>query len=589
MIRSRRRLPLLLVVAIALTAAPDRAVGQYWPGDAVGQYYSVRPPMPGERAFTAVQIERVSPPSLTFPPPIEPLRLPATLSALTGQVIELPERQRLYFTGVDANGVLRLFEIDLLSRESREIVPRPGTGVPYAAHLLAAADANKVYVQWFSPGVIPGTDIYDGNSLNWLGQTSEFRPDERAIGFDHQAPFLWSLDLANRPVLIDTHRDRVVRVFDYQRLFGPTYGVVSDAWQDLLLVRLEVGHDRYHVVDTVSGEIGPALDLDEYRHAQPRLALAGRLLVLIDMERRPPSRAQSWRETAIATGRGVVYDLRTGERRHDFTLIVPQEFPVSAVGTSPDPGLPGRLWIHVPGDDERLDFPLPSCSRKAPRGDKPEASLETVWESAEPLRYRYRLQVSQTSDEAVGALAIEAGRQTERSAAPDGWGVDLIKSDRWVRWMNGLGPASEDVPAGAARGGFVIAARPNTRPGIGQYRIQAAIGLPRGCESDDRFLDNSLSGYTVVPEPVEPAVPRNLAQRLQRLTDRSCEIGWIDERSCSELRELAAATVSATEPRASAVRAFLAALAASSPRNEGAGIVLTDAASAILLGLTRQP
>ncbi len=588
-IRTRLCLCCLLVFALVASAAPNRAAAQYWPGDAVGQYYSVQPPQPGERSFSAVRIERVAPHSLTFPTPIEPLRLPATLRALTGQVIELPERQRLYFTGVDASATLRLFEIDLLSREVREIAPQPGTGPPYAAHLLAAPDADKVYVQWFTPGFMPGTDIYDGSSLNWLGQTSAFRPDERAAGFEHRAPFLWTLDLNNRPVLIDTHRDRIIRDFDHQRLFGPVYGVVSDAWRDLLLVRLEVGHDRYHVVDTGSGEIGPALDLDGYRHAQPRLALAGRLLVLIDMERRPPSRAQSWRETAIATGRGAVYDLRTGQRRHDFTLIVPQEFPVSAVGASPDPGVPGRLWIHVPGDDERLDSPLPSCRRKSPRGDTPQAGLEVAWESAEPLRFRYRLQVREDSPEAVSALSIRSGRETARTAAPDGWGVDRIKGDDWVRWTNGLGPASEDVAAGTARGGFVIAAKPGTRPAIGEYRIQASIGLPRSCESDDRFLDNSLAGFTVVPEAVEPQVPRKLAQRLERLTERSCEIGWITETHCAELRRLAAATTSADEDRAGAVRAFLAALAVARPANEGAGIVLTDAASAILAALPQQP
>lgn len=581
----RPQLCLLLLVLTAATVAPKRAAAQYWPGDAVGQYYTVRPPLPGDRSFTSVLIERAAPHSLTFPPPVEPMPLPATLRALTGQIIELPERQRLYFTGVGANRLLRLFEIDLLSRETREIVPQPGRGAPYAAHILAVPDASKVYVQWFAPGMIPGTDIYDGSSLNWLGQTSAFRPDERAVGFQHQAPFLWTLDLNNRPILIDTHRDRVVRRFDHARLFGPIYGVVSDAWRDLLLVRLEVGHDRYHVVDTVSGEIGPPLDLDEYRHAQPRLALAARLLVLVDFERRPPSRAQSWRETAIATGRGAVYDLRTGERRRDFSLIVPPEFPVSAVGTSPDPGLPGRLWIHVPGDDERMDFPLPSCVRKAPSGDGALASLATEWESREPLRYRYRLQVGETSPDPVAALAIEAGSGTERATSPDGWGFDRIKGDRWVRWTNGLGPASENVDAGTARSGFVIAAQPGTRPGIGEYRIQAAIGLPRGCESADRFLDNSLRGFTVVPEALEPQVPRKLAQRLARLTDRSCEIGWIPEGRCDVLRELAAATASATEDRAAAVRAFLAGLAAAHPENEGAGIVLSDAASAILVGL----
>jgi hypothetical protein len=556
----------------------------------VGQYYSVQPPQPGERSFNVVRIERVAPHSLAFPPPVTPLRVPTTLRALTGQVIELPERQRLYFSAFDAAGVLRLFEIDLLGREVREIAPRPGMGVPYGAHLLASPDADKIYVQWFTSGTLPGTDIYDGASLHWLGQTSAFRPDERAVGFQNQEPFLWTLDLGNRPVLVDTQRDRVVRVFDYERLFGPTYGVVSDAWRDLLLVRAEVGHDRYRVVDTVSGELGPALDLDGYRQAQPRFALAGRILVLIDMERQPPSRARSWRETAIATGRGLVYDLRSGERLRDFSLIVPPEFPVSAVGTTPDPGLPGRLWLHVPGDDERMDFSVASCSRKTPAGDRLRASVEIAWTGDEPRRYTYRVHVSETSDGAAAAFAVRAGRESERTDAPDGWGLDLIDGDRWVRWMNGLGPASENVAVGASRGGFALTAKSGSRPGIGEYRIQAAMGLPRGCESDDRFLDNSLRGFTVVPEPVAPASTAESARRLARLTERSCEIGWIEPGRCDELGGLATAavTVTATEDRAAAVRAFLAALA-SDVAAGNARVVLGDAARAVLATLERAP
>jgi len=579
----------ILAVTIALAVAPP-AAGQYWPGNsAVGQYYAIQPPQPGEPSFNTVQVERVAPHSLAFPPPITPLRLPATLRALTGQVIEVLERQHLYFTGIDVAGALRLFEIDLVAREVREIAPQPGTGIPYAVQLLVSPDADKVYVQWFSSGALSGTDIYDGTSLYWLGQTSAFRPDERAVGFEHQDPYMWTLDPRDRPVLIDTQRDRIVRVFDYQRLFGPTYGAVSDAWRDLLLVRLEVGHDRYRVVDTVSGEIGPALDLDGYRQAQPRFALAGRILVLIDMERRPLSRAQSWRETAIATGGGALYNLRTGEHLGDFNLIVPPEFPVSAVGTTADPGLPGRLWLHVPGDDERLDFPLASCSRKSPAGDDVRASIEPAWETAEPLRYSYRLRVDEDSDEAVAAVAVQAGRETTNTGTPDGWGLDLIEGDRWIRWMNGLGPASENVAVGASRGGFVITTKPGSRPGIGEYRIQAAIGLPRGCESDRRFLENSLQGYTVVPESIGLASPSEAARRLARLTERSCEIGWIPASRCDDLRGLAAATMSEAGDRATGVRAFLAALATAGLTSVDAGIVLTDAASAVLASLQRAP
>jgi hypothetical protein len=571
----------ILAAAAAPAAIPKIAVAQYDPGDAVGQYYSVAPPLTAERVFDAVLVERVAPHSLAFPTPFEPMRIPGPVAALTGQIIELPERQRLYFTAADARGALRLIEIDLLTRESRELLPEPGIGVPYAVHMLPAPDASKLYVQWFAAGMIPRTDIYDGATLRWLGHVSEFRPDERAVGFEHQAPFMWTLDLANRPVLVDTHRDRAVRSFDLERTFGPVHGVIADAWGDLLLARLEVGHDRYHIVDTLSGEIGPALDLDGYRHAQPRLALGGRLLVLIDMERRPPRRAQSWRETAVATGSGVVYDLQSGQRLEEFSLIVPHEFPVSAVGTTPDPGLANRLWIHVPGDDERLDFSLPACGRDAPRNDGLAATVAVIWDGDNPNRYRYRVTVAESSDQSVGALAINAGRETDRNGKPDGWGVDLIEDDRWVRWTNGLGPAAEDVTPGTVRGSFVIAANQGTRPGVGEFRLQAAAGLPRGCQSDGRFLQNSLRGYTVTPEVVKAATPTSLAERLERLVERVCDVGWIAAADCSSLRD-SAETVSAQKDRASAVQQFLTALAASTVTNDGANMVLTDAAMAVI-------
>jgi hypothetical protein len=571
---------LLLVAPAALATVPRLAVGQYDPGAAVGQYYSIAPPLAAERVFDAVLVERVAPHSLAFPAPLEAMRIRGALSALTGQIIELPERQRLYFTAADARGALRLIEIDLLTRESRELLPEPGIGVPYAVHMLPAPDASKLYIQWFAAGMMPRTDIYDGATLRWLGHVSEFRPDERALGFEHQAPFMWTLDLANRPVLVDTHRDRAIRTFDLERAFGPVHAVIADGWGDLLLARLEVGHDRYHIVDTVSGEIGPALNLDGYRHAQPRLAFGGRLLVLIDMERRRPSRAQRWRETAVATGGGGVYDLQSGQHLEEFNLIVPHEFPVSAVGTTPDPGLPSRLWIHVPGDDERLDFSLPACGRDTPRGDRLAATVAAIWDGDNPNRYRYRVTVGESSEQSVGALAIDAGRETDRTAKPDGWGVDLIKDDRWVRWTNGLGPAAEDVAPGTTRGAFVVAANQGTRPGVGEFRLQAAIGLPRGCQSDDGFLENSLRGYTVTPEPVTSVTPIRLAERLERLVDRVCDVGWVAARDCPPLRD-SAAMVSAQKDRASAVHQFLTVLAASRLTNDGAKMVLTDAAMAV--------
>jgi len=569
-----------LLAVLAVTQG--NAAAQFRDNSTMGQFYRLEPPLTAQRYFDAVRIERVSPLSIAMPPPVEPVPLRVALSALTGQILELPGRQRIYFTAVNAAGFLSLFEVDLLTREARQVLPQPDVGMPYAVDMLVAPDASKLYVQWFAPGFPPRTDIYDGQTLRWLGRTSEFRPDQRAAGFEHRPPYMWTLDPANRAVLVDTGRDRVARVFDYQRWFGPVYGVIADAWRDLLLVRLEVGHDRYHVVDVVSGEIGPPLDLADNRAAHPRLVLGGRALVLIDMERRPYRRDRSWSETAIATGSGAIYDLRAGPLLGEFRLALPYEFPVSAVGTNADPSVPGRLWVHVPGDDERFDLGRPACDRKSPRGDELTAQIEARWDAAsdDPLRYGYSVEVVASSEIAAGALAIEIGRETERTGAPDGWGVDLIKRDRWIRWTNGLGPADEDIAPGTAKVGFVVAGKADTRPGIAEYRIQAAIGLPRGCESDDRFLKNSVKGYTIGPVTVDTAIPRKLAQRLERLVQEACDIGWVEKGDCATLRSAASAVESTDTDRTAAVDRFLQALADASLRNS-AVMVLTDAALAV--------
>jgi len=558
--------------------------------DAVGQFYRLAPPLAAQSYFSAVQIERVSPLSMAMPAPVAPMPVHVTLAALTGQILELPERQRIYFTAANSGGTLSLFEIDLLTRESRPVLPQPDVGPAYAADMLAAPDGSRLYVQWFAPGYPPRTDIYDGYTLQWLGRTGEFRPDERAAGFDHRPPYMWTLDPANRTVLVDTNRDRVVHVYDHQRWFGPVHGVVADAWRDLLLVRLEVGHDRYQLVDVVSGEIGPPLDLEGYRTAQPRLAVGGRALVLIDMERRPYDAGRRWSETAIAVGSGVIYDLRGGHKLDEFRLVVPFELPVSALGTNTDLSIPGRLWVHVPGDDQRFDLGWPACNWKSPPGDDLSARIEVHWSAAEqPLRYHYAVRVAAASDAAVGAIAVRLGSETERTGAPDGWGVDLIKRDRWVRWTNGLGPPDQDIAPGMARGGFVVAAKPDTRPGIAEYRIQSAIGLARGCESEDRFLDNSRKGYTIAPETVETAVPRKLAGRLERLVKKACDIGWVGDESCRALRSAAGAVESADTGRALAVDDFLQTLATSVLNDSSATIVLSDAALAVAdpLGTSR--
>jgi hypothetical protein len=572
----------LLFPALVLTAlGPAESAAQFPGREAVGQFYRITPPLGAQRYFDAVLIERVSPISTVMPPPIQPLPLPRSLVALTGQILELPERQRIFFTATNTGGSISLLEIDLLTREIRSVTPKTDVGPVYAAHLLAASDASRLYVQWFALGTPPRTEIYDGPTLQWLGRTSAFRPDERAAGFEHQPPYLWTLDPANRAVLVDTGRDQVARVFELQRWFGPVHGVASDAWRDLLLVRLDAGHDRYQVVDIVSGEIGPPLDLEGYRTAQPRLVMAGRALALIDMERRPYDPTRGWSASAIAIGGGAIYDLQRGGRPIPLRLTVPLEFPVSSFGTTTDPAIPGRLWVHVPTDDERIDFGWPACDRKSPAGDDVSATIEADWDpTGDPFMYRYRVRVADAS-RSVGAVAIEIGRETAKTGAPDGWGVDLIDRERWVRWTNGLGPPQQDIAPGGAEAGFVVEANLDTRPGIAEYRIQATLGLPRGCESDDRFLDNSLEGYTLAPEVVETGIPRKLAQRLGELVEEACDIGWILENDCPALRSAATLTESTDGERSASVDAFLQMLANVTLNDENAYTVLWDAAMVI--------
>lgn len=572
--------PFIAALAV-LALGPTDSIAQFPAREAVGQFYRITPPIGAQRYFDAVLIERVSPISTLMPPPFQPLPVPRSLVALTGQILELPERQRIFFTAANTGGSINLFEIDLLTREIRTVIPQTDVGPVYAAHFLAAFDASRLYVQWFAVGTPPRTEIYDGPTLRWLGRTSAFRPDERAAGFEHQSPYLWTLDPSNRAVLVDTGRDQVARVFELQRWFGPVHGVVSDAWRDLLLVRLDAGHDRYQVVDIISGEVGPPLDLDGYRTAQPRLVLGGRALALIDIERRPYDPSRGWSASAIAIGSGAVFDLRRIGQPIALQLTVPLEFPVSSFGTTTDPAVPGRLWVHVPIDDERIDFGWPACDRKSPAGDDVHATIEADWDpTGDPFRYRYRVRVTEGSD-AVGAVALQIGRETANTGAPVGWGVDLIKRERWVRWTNGLGPPQQDIVPGSEEAGFVVEANLATRPGIAEYRIQAAIGLPRGCESDDRFLDNSLEGYTLAPQVIETAIPRKLAERLGKLVEEACDIGWVVEGDCRALRSAATATESPDGDPSAAVDAFLQTLANARLNDQNANTILWDAAMAI--------
>jgi hypothetical protein len=579
--------PLAALLAALAAALPTRtdAAAQFGPGAAIGQFYRVSPPATAGRRFEAVQVDRVAPDALVMPGPVEPVPLGVPLSALTGQILELPERQRVYLAALGTDGRLRLFEIDLITRAARAILPRPGDEFPYAVRFLVAPDASKLYVQWLWPGYAAATDIYDGGTLTWLGRTPEFEPDERAAGFEHRPPYLWTLDRLDRAVLIDTQRDRVVTVFDPRRRFGPAYTAVADAWRDLVLVRSDVGHDRFQLVDVVSGEVGPPLDLEGRRQAAARLVLSGRVLALIDVQRVAPRPGRPRAETAVATGGGALYDLRDGRSLGEFRLVVPPAFPVAAVGTTADPGLPGRLWIHVPGDYQRFDLELPACGRKAPRGDRAAVRVGLGRDaSVGRRRYVYTVSVAPES-EAVGALAVEAAREAERTDAPDGWGMDRIGRGRWVRWTNGLGPPGEDIAPGTERGGFVVLGRPDTRPAIVEYRAQAAIGLPRGCESDSRFLRNSARGYTVGPERVRTTDPRKLARRLKRLVEQACEIDWIEPGDCEALTRAAARAESAGAERRDAVDRFREALSRAKFREKSAALVLSDAASAVIEAL----
>ncbi len=580
--RARLALATAALAALLGQAADSRAQFPFT-DVATGQFYRLEPEITAGRTFTELRIERFAPPAIAPPAPIAPLSLPVPLAALTGQIVEVPRYQRIYFSGLDSRGAAHLLEIDLIGRLIREVPPRLGSGPAYAVSALAAPDASKLYVNWFSSSAMPATDIYDGASLLWLGDTVEFWADERAAGFEHEPPYLWTVAVDGRPVLVHTGSDRVERSFDYQRWLGPVAGSVADAWNDLLLIRLDVGHDRFQVVDVVSGELGPPLDLEGYRQAIPRLALDGRFLALIDIERRAPRRGRRT-PAAVAVGTGAVYDLRDGGKVEDFYLITPPELPAWSVGTQGDPTAPGRLHIYLPGDDERLDLGVPACERRAPEGDAVDASLEARWESAGI--FQYRLAVAASSPAAVGAVAIRAGRESERTSKPEGWGVDLIDGDRWVRWTNGLGPASDDVSPGAERGGFVIAARPDTRPGIVEYRMRAALGLPRGCESERRFLDNGARGHTIGPERVTTDDPRKLARRLGELVERACELGWVSADDCPPLTSAAAALELGEGDRAAALGRFRAALS-NAQTNGPATMLLDDAATAVENALAR--
>ncbi|HEY5658371.1 MAG TPA: hypothetical protein VIY27_11345, partial [Myxococcota bacterium] len=159
-----------LAAPLLLPAVPTDSGAQLpFTDAATGQFYRVEPELTAGRTFSEVRIERVAPHALAPPAPVAPLRLPVPLVALTGQILELPRYQRLYLAGLDTRGAVHLLEIDLIGRGVREVAPRLGTGQAYALSALAAPDGSKLYLNWFTSGAMPATEIYDGASLVWLG------------------------------------------------------------------------------------------------------------------------------------------------------------------------------------------------------------------------------------------------------------------------------------------------------------------------------------------------------------------------------------------------------------------------------------
>ena len=522
-------------LAVLLLALPGSASAQLDLTPARGAYYTLEPELTADRFFSSVEVQRVAPGFLAPPAPAAPVETGVQLRGLTGQIFELPEQGRLYFPAVDSRGGIRLFELDLFGRLVREVRPPLARVTPAAVTLLAAQRPDKLYVRWWGPGAVPETEIYNGVTLTWLGTVVDFSPDPRVWGFEHRSPFLWAMGRGEDVVLVDAARDAVVRSIEPARWMPDGSAAVADAWRDLVLLRIGTGA-RYQVVDIVSGEIGPPLQLPYRERAVARLLFAGRLMILLATEPGPLTRYSPFR-LSIATGAGTIFDLRTGHELESFNLVVPPELPSYALGTDEDPTVPGRLWVHALGDRQRFAFEqLPSC-RRPPNGKELETAVSVSWDDRRA--YYYSVSVQDGSPQAAGAFALEAGRATTRIQSPPGWGSDRLKGDRWVRWTNGLGPPSENVGAGSSMSGFALVADEETLPNIVAYRVQGAIGLPRGCESDDDFLDNGVAGYTVGPERVDPDDTKELARRLERLVTRACELERLSENACDPLRSLA--------------------------------------------------
>lgn len=544
---------------------------------ALGTFYRLEEPDPFVRSLAAVRIERFAPPALAPPGPIEPIGLPRALRSLTDLVLELPDRQVLFFAGVDGRGFTRLVEIDLIRREAREVVPSQYAGAPYAVRARIAPDGSKLYVQWLGPGGLePHTDIYDGALLSWIGRTAEFQADLRALEFEHRPPYLWTFDYRDRLVLVDTDRDRVVRTVDPRAPLGSVQGEVVDAWRDLLLVRESI--DRYRVVDVGSGEVGPTRAVTAGPRDLARLVGGGRFLIHLEVDRRV-TRHYPGRPTATVTGNGSIHDIRSGDPVGEFHLALAPDVPHWALGTEPDPTTGSRLWVYGPGDRQRFELKVPPCDGRAPPRAEVRPVVDASW-NAERSRYRYSLTLD--GSDRGWAFALEAGLAVQSARRPDGWGTDRIDGDRWIRWTNGLGPPDENI--GPAPKVFVVEAKPETRPGLVEARVQAEIGLARGCERGDRFLENSTRAWTIGPERV-PREADELAGRLQTLTGQVCDLDWLDGTVCTALRDAAdAARRALNDGRAAEAMATLEAFQSAL---EGAGgptsviRLLEDAAAAV--------
>lgn len=549
---------------------------------AVGSYYTVEPADPAEPLIQELRVERTAPPVLAVPGPVSPIAIRAGLRTLTGQILELPDLQRLYVVGLDAGGRARLIELDLTAQQSREVPPPPGAAPALAVRALVAPDGSKLYVQWLTGIPRPETDIYDGNFLSWLGSTRDFPVADRAARFESRAPYLWTFDYDGSLLQIDTGRDRVVRAFD-PRTLGNGAAEVPDAWRDFALVRLDAGHDRYRVVDVGSGEVGPPLDLDGYRHAIGRLALAARFMALAEVERAGIDRYLG-RELYTATGSGTIYDLRGAGPVTDFHLVLAVNLPERGLAVESDPSVAGRLWIYGPGDRQHFDLGVPACDGKPPTGKGVRPEVRVTWRPDDPHRYAYALALSPGDTTSAWALALQIGEAADSALPPTGWGVDRLDKG-WIRWTNGLGPADQNVAPGDSLAGFQVRARDRARPGFVNYRVQAATGLPRGCESDESFVKNSAAGRAIGPERI-PSDARGRAKRLVEMVDAACELGRAPASACATLRD-AAQSVATARDRAAPLDRMETALKGAVIPDSVVARILADATASVREALKR--